>query len=139
MKSFRNGAALGAAVIFATACAAATGGTAPGVTSWAANERPIAVEDTRTTVQVRNNNWSDMVVYAVRHSTRTRLGMVTSMGTERFTVPSGVNLTGGTLSLVASPIGSSARFSTGAIPINPGQTVELTLQNHLPISSWSVW
>jgi hypothetical protein len=90
-------------------------------------------------VEVKNNNWANIAVYLVRSGMRTRLGMVTSMKTEIFRIPRA--LLGGTedVRLVADPIGSSEVYTTPAVQVWPGQTVALTLENHLAISSVAVW
>jgi hypothetical protein len=92
-----------------------------------------------TSVEVTNNNWSDMVVYAVRSGVRQRLGTVTSMTTERLEISRALALPGADLYLVADPIGGSEGFNTGRIMVSPGQRIELTIQNHLAISNYSVW
>jgi predicted small lipoprotein YifL len=111
-----------------TACGA-RGGGAPG----SAPSAPPA------TVQVTNHNWADMVIYLVRSSTRVRLGTVTSMNTARFRIPNGMITSGSSIHLHADPIGSRDGYVTPALQVSPGRQVELRLQNHLAISSVSVW
>lgn len=74
-------------------------------------------------VQVTNQNWSDLRVYVVRNGQRVRLGTVTSMQTERFEVPRTVNLLSGDVGLLVIPIGGSWVQASGALLVNPGQTV----------------
>ena len=95
--------------------------------------------DASTTVEVTNRNWSDMVVYAVRAGTRHRLGTVTSMTTRQLRVPRGLASGGSGVLLVADPIGGREYFNTGRIMVGPGQQIQLTLENHLPLSNYSVW
>lgn len=90
-------------------------------------------------VQVTNNNWADMVVYAVRGSSRHRLGTVTSMQTERFPLPRSLSLNTGSIALLADPVGSTSTYSTGPIHVVPGQVVDFTIQNNIRISSYAVW
>lgn len=92
-----------------------------------------------TRVEVTNNNWSDMVVYAVRNGMRIRLGTVTSMQTQRFRLPETMSGSGTPVSLVADPIGSQDVYQTGRITFMPGQRITLQIQNHLAISSYAVW
>jgi len=98
-----------------------------------------APERVLTTVSVQNNNWLDMVIYAVRSGSRVRLGMVNSMNTEQFRLP--ILMTGGAsdIRLEAHPIGQRQPFRAPPIYVSAGQTIELTLQNHLAISTISVW
>lgn len=92
-----------------------------------------------TTVEVQNNNWLDMVVYVVRSGARVRLGMVTSMSKESFRVPDSAMAPASSLHLEAHPIGSNQSFVAPPVQARPGQRIDLTIQNHLAISSVTVW
>ncbi|MEX2570841.1 MAG: hypothetical protein WD737_06010 [Gemmatimonadota bacterium] len=133
MISFTRGLTIAAATLVATACASSN----PSGMATADGPQPPA--EAKTTIEVSNHNWSDMVVYAVRHGTRMRLGMVTSMNSKRFPVPRHLNTGAGSVELHAEAIGSAEAFRTGPINVNPGQRVELKLENQLSISNWSVW
>ncbi|HEU0079279.1 MAG TPA: hypothetical protein VFQ76_16610 [Longimicrobiaceae bacterium] len=91
------------------------------------------------TVRVTNNNWSNMTVYAVRGTTRFRLGMVTSMQTEVFRLPASLTGGAGGVRLLADPIGGSEQFLTPAVFVTRGEEVKLELENQLQVSSVSVW
>lgn len=95
--------------------------------------------ETEATVLVTNNNWSDMTVYASRNGAVMRLGTVTSMTTERFTLPSPLVVGSGNLQLVADPLGSTNTYRTQPLLVSPGQQVEFILQNNLALSTLSVW
>lgn len=90
------------------------------------------------TVRVTNNNWSNMNVYAVRGTSRFRLGMVTSMATEVFRLPDALADAGG-MRLLADPIGGSEQFITPTVQVRSGEVVRLELQNQLQVSSISVF
>lgn len=90
-------------------------------------------------VEVTNNNWADMNVYAERSGMRVRLGTVTSMGTRKFQLPPSILVSNGDFRLIADPIGSNHPYATSAIQVWPGQTVVFRIENHLAISSVSVW
>ena len=124
-----------AVVLLGGACAPATGA---GSDSYLPDELAPA-RAAAPTVRVTNNNWSNMTVYAVRGSTRFRLGMVASMSTVVFRVPPSVLSGGDGLRLLADPIGGSESYQTPAIYVNPGEVVRLDLQNQLSISSYSVF
>lgn len=100
---------------------------------------PLPPARAETGVTVSNHNWSDMVVYAVRAGMRHRLGTVTTNQTRRFTLPRGMAGPGGDLRLVADPVGGSERFDTGTLAVSPGQTIELSLENQLSVSSVAIW
>lgn len=88
----------------------------------------------KTSVQVSNNNWLDVNVFAVRGDQRVRLGMVTSMSTKLLRVP-GAFLSGpADLQLIADPIGSSMSYSSEPINVWPGQTITLAVENQLSLS-----
>lgn len=91
-----------------------------------------------TTVEVTNNNWSDVVVYLVRSTNRIRLGMVTSMNTLSFRVPPMWVHAGSSLRLEARPIGAQNPYVTPSLQVSPGQRIELMVQNHMNISSVAV-
>jgi hypothetical protein len=115
------------AMIAAPACAASGPGVEDGM--------PAPV----TLIEVQNNNWADIVVYAVRNGMRTRLGMVTSMTRERFALPASVFASTGDVQLLADPIGGGRPYLFPPVTVQQGQRVELRLENHLPLSSLSVW
>jgi hypothetical protein len=90
-------------------------------------------------VRVTNNNWSNMTVYAVRGTSRIRLGMVTSMATQVFRLPDAVAAGAGGVRLLADPIGGTEQFLTPAVQVSRGDEVKLEIHNQLQISSVSVW
>lgn len=87
---------------------------------------------------VQNNNWLDVNVYAVRGSTRFRLGTVRSNAGTFFELPSHVTGNGFTVQLQVSPIGRRGSV-TETVQISPGDIVEWQIQNSLNLSSLSVW
>lgn len=80
-----------------------------------------------TVVEVNNQSFLDMTVYAVRSAQRVRLGLATANSKARFTLPPG--LLGGmsTLRFVADPIGSNRASVSQEITIAPGDTVVMTI------------
>jgi hypothetical protein len=117
------------------ATAAALGACAP-----AAEQAELGSPESRTTLLVSNNNWSDMVIYLVRGSTRSRLGSVSSMGTARFAISDAMTGGGyGEIRVMADPIGSDRTWTSPVIDIVPGSQVELTVQNHLATSHFAVY
>ena len=100
--------------------------------------RPADRQARTVTVLVDNNNWQDANIYVVGMGPRVRLGTVTSMTTKRFAVPRAAQRPDG-LQLEADLIGSNVRKLTNRIVVNPGEEVRWTLENHLALSSYSVW
>lgn len=103
---------------------------------WSMMDTPVVQRD--VPVRVQNHNWEDMVIYAVRNSTRSRLGQVTSMSTVSFLIPRAFMGAGGDIRLLADPIGSTRTFLTDALLLSPGAQIDLYLENHLPASTWTV-
>ena len=80
-----------------------------------------------TVVQVDNQGFLDMTVYAARSSQRIRLGIATGNGKTNFTIPS-VLVSGLTpLRFIADPIGGSRASVSQEITVAPGDTVVLTI------------
>ncbi|MEX2582885.1 MAG: hypothetical protein WD766_06415 [Gemmatimonadota bacterium] len=97
---------------------------------------PANLEEAR--VAVTNNNWLDMTVYAVSGGRRVRLGMVNTMATERFTLPLSLVSGASSMHLVANPIGANGTYTTEAVSVWPGETVELTIQNQIGTSAVTI-
>lgn len=127
-------AVLSAAVLGGACAPAASGGAgslAPGMYAGLSEAPP--------TVRVTNHNWSNMNVYAVRGSTRFRLGMVTTMATQVFRLPPALASGAGGVRLLADAIGGNEQFLTPAVQVSRGEEVKLEIHNQLQISSVSVW
>ncbi len=88
-------------------------------------------------LHVANHNWSDIVVFAVRGSSRMRLGDVTTGAQADFVVPRNMVI-GGSLTVLLHPIGGPRDFSTGPILVAPGQEIDLRVENSLVQTNWSV-
>jgi hypothetical protein len=126
MKTVANLGTVLACVAGLSACAPAT------------EQVQLGAPESQTTLVVTNQNVSEMVIYALRGSMRTRLGSVAGMGTARFRV-SDVSINGvGDLRIVADPVGSPRVYTTSVINVVPGARVELRLEESLQISSYSV-
>jgi hypothetical protein len=78
-------------------------------------------------LQVDNQGFLDMTVYAARSSQRVRLGIATGNNKTSFTIPS--SLVSGLTSLrfIADPIGGSRASVSQEITVAPGDTVVLTI------------
>lgn len=122
MKDARAAAAMAGALLGWVAC------TAPGRHLAAPAARPASY------VRVRNVNWTDVTVFAVRGATRIRLGFVTSLTEASFLIPA-ASMPDNTLRLLIDPIGSDAEFLTDGITLAPGQRVELTVMPSLRMSN----
>jgi hypothetical protein len=80
-------------------------------------------------LEVKNQNFYDMDVYAVSQGLATRVGTVTGNTTRTFMLhPS---LASQDLRIVATPIGGNGRASSGNVAVSPGQTVVFTIGSTL--------
>ena len=99
---------------------------------------PEGIGQGQTELLVENNNWQDMALYLLRAGTKVRVGTVPSFS--KVSIPlSGALIGAGEIQLLADPIGSSRRFVTEPIAVQPGQQVRFRLENNLAVSSYSVW
>ena len=107
----------------------------------AQNERTFCAKSTAT-LYVQNDNWMDVVVYAVRGGSRFRLGEVTSIQSAVFELPSVALGASSGLYFLVDPIGAITNermFATDDIMVAPGHTIiDLRIDNIIDHSSWSV-
>ena len=102
-------------VVLATAaCAGGSRETAPEPTESAA-------------VQVQNQGFSDMVVYAVNGGQRIRLGLATGNSTNTFTIPRHLIRGAGGIRFLADPVGGTRTPVSEEMTVNPGDIVTLTI------------
>jgi hypothetical protein len=80
-----------------------------------------------TVLQVDNQGFLDMDVYAARSAQRVRLGVAPGNGKTNFTIPA--SLVSGLTSLrfIADPIGGTRASVSQEITVAPGDTVVLTI------------
>jgi hypothetical protein len=97
-----------------------------------------APADRGASVRVSNNNWSDMTVYVVRSGMRVRLGQVPSMSTRELRIPAGVLTSASPMQLMARPLASRSAYVSHNLSIVPGQRVNLSLENNLNLSTFTI-
>jgi hypothetical protein len=79
------------------------------------------------TVEVENQGFTDMVVYAVSGGQRVRLGLATGNSTKSFTIPRYLLGGAGPIRFLADPIGGSRTPVSEEMSIRPGDVVTLTI------------
>jgi hypothetical protein len=89
-------------------------------------------------VEVESHHWNDVVVYLMNGNQAQRLGMVTGVSTNRFTIPYRQIATGGRLRLRAHAVGGQS-FTSEDVSVQPGQWVRWTLESDLRRSSLAVF
>lgn len=101
-------------VVVLTACAGRTQDTA------VEPEGPAVVE-------VENQGFTDMVIYAISGGQRVRLGMATGNSTKTFTVPRYLTAGAGPIRFLADPIGGNRTPVSEEMSVRPGDVVTLTI------------
>jgi len=86
-----------------------------------------SAQDQPTVVQVDNQGFLDMTVYAARSTQRVRLGIAPGNGKINFTVPPGLIFGLTSLRFIADPIGGTRASVSQEITVAPGDTVTLTI------------
>ncbi len=89
-------------------------------------------------VVVKNRYRLDVNIYAVYMSTRRFLGIVTTNGTSEFAVRGNVAV-GNNFRVLADPIGSSGSYVTDEILVRRGDVVQVTVQDPLAQSFYSIY
>jgi hypothetical protein len=78
-------------------------------------------------VEVVNQGFSDMVIYALDGAQRVRLGSVTGHSSRTLTIPGHLVGAGGTLRFLADPIGGNRTPVSEEMVVQPGDIVALTI------------
>ena len=91
-----------------------------------------------TAVEVRNQAFSDMIVYVLSGGGRWRLGIVPGNSSATLRLPHHLVPAAGALELLADPIGGRA-YRMSAVGVSTGQWIELTLHESPSMSQISVW
>ena len=99
----------------------------------------VATNRRMPTVQVENNNWLDVHVYLVRDGEPMSLGVVTGPGEDRLTLPMSATLPGSDVRILVLTIGGNGVYESPSLQVNPGDVVDLNVENDLALSSVSVW
>lgn len=97
------------------------------------------VTDDELTLQVANNNWSDVVIYMVRDGTRTRFTMVTAARSIEVAIPPRFISPSGTVQIIAHRIGGNDEYVSPPVLVRLGHTIALTLESNLVRSTVGVW
>ena len=80
-----------------------------------------------TFVDVDNQGWIDMDVYAISHGQRVRLGTAIGAKQTRFKIPSYLIATLTPLRFLADPIGGRRSPVSEEITVSPGDVIKLTI------------
>jgi hypothetical protein len=89
-------------------------------------EAPVPA-DAPTTLEVQNDNFSDMRIYVVRGTQRTRLGTANGKSKTTFMIPSSVLLGIARLRFEAIPIGGRVASFSEEISVNQGEVIVIQI------------
>ena len=89
-------------------------------------------------VQVHNDNYLDVVVYAMPDGQSVRLGDVTGSSSRELEIPRSVDPWSRALRLLVSPIGSPEAYLSETIVASPGDVIILRVSSVVGMSSWSL-
>lgn len=78
-------------------------------------------------VQVENQGFADMVIYAVNGGQRIRLGLATGNTRKSFTLPGYLVRSGGPIRFLADPVGGNRTPVSEEMTVQPGDVVTLTI------------
>ena len=90
-------------------------------------------------LEVDNHNWADILLYVVHDGTTSRFLQITGAKSASVTIPSRLVGSNGIVSFVAHRIGGLDDYYSPAVSIRTGQTIALTLEGQLKMSSIGVW
>ena len=103
-------------------------------TDTAPAENTIIERKHSTELVVKNNNWLDAHVYAVRGGMRTSLGVMTSLGKRTFELPAWTTLPGDEFQILVHLIGGGS-YVTPVLSVHPGDVVQVEVQNNVDLST----
>ena len=116
------------AIVLLAACAKNYDETEPDQTN---RFEPVVVE-------VENQNWNDVAIYAVVNGSRRRVGTVGAGNHATLKLDNGMMALPGTVQFLLDPLGSRASYRTGNIQVNFGQQIQLKVANELRLTTWTV-
>ena len=112
-------------------------GTAVAAPAQATDVRAATEDSVRqsVTINVVNNNWLHMRVYAIVGSVRYRLGTVNGLGRQTLKVPAGLVSGGNDIQLMAVPSGQRSVNYARVIFVYPGDELEYRIESRLALSN----
>jgi hypothetical protein len=91
------------------------------------------------TLEVANNNWSDVIIYLIHDGRRNRLSLVTAARNTSIAIPPRYVSSNGSVQIVAHRIGGNDEYVSPIVSVRMGHTVALTLESNLNRSTVGVW
>ncbi len=94
---------------------------------------------TDVVLEVDNHNWADVLLYVVHDGSTTRFAQVTATRSTSIAIPARLVGADGIVQFIAHRIGGLDDYYSPAVSVRTGQTIELTLEGQLKMSSIGVW
>jgi hypothetical protein len=85
------------------------------------------IQPRETYLEVENQAWMDMNIYALEGASRVRLGVAGSSRVTTLRIPNAMVGFGRMLRFQADPIGSTRVSNSFEVNVTPGQTIHLTI------------
>ncbi|MEA2724755.1 MAG: hypothetical protein QOH59_2526 [Gemmatimonadales bacterium] len=92
---------------------------------------------TGTTVQIDNQNFSDMNVYALQAGQRVLVGQANGLGKTTLVIPTALTPVNGRVRLQADPIGGAGPITTPVLLVPQGQQIYWTIGSDPAMSTVS--
>lgn len=89
-------------------------------------------------VVVDNHSFWDMHVYVVQSGMRRSLGMTTGLSRRSFELPRTIANSDRDIQIFADPVGSRSAFLSQIFYLNPGDQLNITLENYMGLSTATV-
>lgn len=117
---------------------AATACSAPRPDMTAAEPEPASMNSEGFSLILNNRHYLDVNVFVHHDGQASRVATVTGSSSSAVVVPRWMLGKGGVIRLIAEPIGEHSSYVTDNLVIQPGQIVELNVENAIARSNYSV-
>ena len=85
-----------------------------------------------------NHHLLDVNIFLQHDGQADRIAMVTASTSRTMELPLYMLGQGGVIRLIAEPIGDDTRYTTDILTVQPGQIVQLNVENPIPRSNYSI-
>jgi hypothetical protein len=85
-----------------------------------------AADQPRTTLELENQRFEDVRVYALRGGERVRIGTVPGLSTRVLTIPPSLAF-GTPIRFQAEPLGTNVQPTSREVVVNPGDRIQMTV------------
>jgi hypothetical protein len=97
-----------------------------------------APEADNFSLTLNNHHLLDVNIFLQHDGQVDRLALVTAATSKTLVLPLYMLGQGGAIRLIAEPIGDDTRYTTDILTVQPGQMVQLDVENPIPRSNYSI-